>query len=282
MTRPRRRAAAALIAAAVAAGACFSIEAPPNGIASLSPIVLPSPSVVRGDTMRDSGGVAAALRVYAFTQSGDTIKGLSPRFAALGRGLHVANDSMIVGDSVVDSVRVVADIGSASKPIQTPPIGIPVTVPPQQIAEPTTDTTHVDWVFNPTQADSLEFSPALLTLGLTGPADTAAVGFVTEFAVTQPLAARGTAPSAFVAVSGVRAAVPRDTTDATGTVARSLALNLKQVPDQWLSDAVKAYFSPSDTFIDSVTVDVRALTRGYPLSGGNTRTYVVVLRTRAK
>lgn len=280
--RSRARAAVALGCAALAVAACFTLEEPPSGIASFSPIVPPSPSVVRGDTMRDSAGAAAPLRVFAFARSGDTIRGLTPRFTALGRGLEIVDDSFVVGDSIVDSVGVVADLGSPSSPIQTPPIGIPVTIAPEQIADPAGDTTRVPWVFNPTVADSLQWSDALLKVRLAGLGDTAAVGFVTDYTVTSPLAARGSVPSLFVTSSGTRTAVPRDTTDRSGTAQRSVALNLKQVPDAWLSAAVQAYFSATEVFMDSVIVDVTVRPRGYPLTGGETRTYVVVLQTRAK
>ena len=278
----RPRLALATAAAAIFAAACFGVEAPPGGIASISQVQPPSPSVVRGDTMRDSAGAVAPLRVYAFAPSGDTIRGLVPRFTALGTALHIANDSFVVGDSVRDSVRVVADLGSTSSPIQTPPLGIPVTVPPVRISTPAADTTRIVWTIDPTKSDSLQWSGLTdsLRLTLVGPGDSAAVGFVAEYAMT-PLAARGSAPSAFIAPSQTRAPRPADTTDATGTVGRSVALNLKQVPDQWLSDAVKAYFSTADVFMDSVYVTVRVRTRGYVLAGSDTRTFVVVLRTRA-
>lgn len=281
-TTRRPRAALAIAAAAIGLAACFGIEAPPSGIASITPIRPPSPSVVRGDTMRDSTGAVAPLRVYAFSQSGDTIRGLSARFTALGPGLHIANDSFVVGDSVRDSVRVVADMGSTSSPVQAPPIGIPVTVTPDHISAPAADTTRIEWTFNPTSVDSLQWSSdTVLSLTLVGEGDTAVTGFIVDYAMTRPLAARGNAPSAFVAASGIRLASARDTTDAAGIVRRSVALNLKQVPQQWLTDALNAYFSTSDVFMDSVTVDARVQPRGYAISGPITKTFVVVIRTRS-
>ena len=278
----RPRLALATAAAAIFAAACFGVEAPPGGIASISQVQPPSPSVVRGDTMRDSAGAAAPLRAFAFAQSGDTIRGLVPRFTALGTALHIANESFVVGDSVRDSVRVVADLGSTSSPIQTPPLGIPVTVPPVRISTPAADTTRIEWTFDPTSVDSLQWSGTTdsLTLTLLGPGDSAVVGFIADYAMT-PLAARGAAPAAFIAPVKTRAPRPTDTTDASGVVARSVALNLKQVPADWLSKALAAYFSPSDVFMDSVYVTVRVRTRGYVLAGSDTRTFVVVLRTRA-
>ena len=282
MTAPTRRPrlALAVVFAAMAVAACFGIETPPGGIAAISPVVPPSPSVVREDTMRDSTGAAAPLRVYAFTSGGDTIRGLVPRFTVLGTALHIANDSFVVGDTVRDSVRIVADIGSEKSPIQTPPFGIPVTVPPDRISAPTGDTTRIEWTFDPTLKDSLQWSDPL-SVTLLGPGDSAVVGFLTDYTITTPLVARGTAPSAFIAASQIRVPGTRDTTDATGTAGRTVALNLKQVPEQWLTDAVKAYFSTSDVFMDSIVVQAQVQPRGYALTGPSTRTFVVVIRTRA-
>lgn len=279
---PRPRVALAIAATAIGLAACFGIEAPPSGIASVTPIRPPSPSVVRGDTMRDSTGAAAPLRVYAFAQSGDTIRGLTPRFTALGTGLRIVNDSFVVGDSLRDSVRVVADLGSTSSPVQAPPIGIPVTVPPDHIAAPTGDTTRIEWVFDPTSVDSLVWSAdSVLKVQLVGIGDTAAVGFVVDYAITQPLAARGSVASTFVSPYQARLPIPRDTTDATGTARRSVALNLKQVPQDWLAKAVAAYVSSSDVFRDSITVDARVESRGYAITGPTTKTFVVIIRTRS-
>lgn len=282
MTRAGRRPRVALAigATAIVLAACFGIEAPPSGIASISPIRPPSPSVVRGDTMRDSTGAVAPLRVYAFSQSGDTLRGLVPRFTALGTALRIVNDSFVVGDSVRDSVRVVADLGSTSSPVQAPPFPIPVTVPPDHISAPTGDTTRIEWTFNPTSIDSLQWCDSL-AVTLVGPGDSAVVGFLVDYAVTKPLAARGDAASAFVAPVNTRVPMPRDTTDPAGTARRSVVLNLKQVPAQWLTNALNAYFSTSDVFKDSVTVDARAQPRGYAIAGPITKTFVVVIRTRS-
>lgn len=276
----RPRAALACAAAAMIVAACFGIEAPPGGIASISPLRAPSPSVVRGDTMHDSTGAVAPLRAFAFAQSGDTIRGLVPRFLALGTALHIANDSFVFGDTVRDSVQVVADLGSANSPVQTPPFGIIVTVPPERIESPDADTTRIEWTFDPTSTDSLQWCDSL-SLQLVGPADSAAVGFLADFAITTPLAARGSAPSAFVTAKNTRVPMPRDTTDAAGTVRRSVTLNLKQVPDDWLKAALDAHFSQSDVFEDSVYATGRVNSRGYALAGSGTRTFLIVMRTRA-
>lgn len=262
-----RRRLLALAAMGGAVAACFGVSEPPGGIASISQVLLPSPSVVRGDTMRDSTGAASPLRAYAFDQAGDTMKALVPTWIALGKRLHVDADGFVIGDTAgKDSVGVVATLG----PVQTPPRGIIVTVEPTTITPGTLNDT-ID--FDPLASDTLSVGKSL-TLTLTGPGDTAAVGFVVLYEITHGPPARDTAPAAMI-VSG-RARWARDTTDASGQVGRSAAINRNALESNWLSTAITA---PGGTILDSITVAATVRTRGWPLSG-NPLTYVVIVRRK--
>jgi len=59
-------------AAAVLLLSC-DLSVAPGGVYSISKLLLPSPGMVIGDTMRDSLGNAAPLRVLAFSVTGDSI-----------------------------------------------------------------------------------------------------------------------------------------------------------------------------------------------------------------
>src|SRR5262249_40919727 len=62
-------------AVVLAIAACIDMSAPNNGVASISTLLLPSPSVVIGDVMRDSTGVPAPLAVTPFDQAGKALTG---------------------------------------------------------------------------------------------------------------------------------------------------------------------------------------------------------------
>ena len=68
----RRRIVACFVACAIVAVACLDMSAP-SGAASISLLQLPSPSVVRGDTMRDSAGNVAPVTVTSFNVQGEPI-----------------------------------------------------------------------------------------------------------------------------------------------------------------------------------------------------------------
>lgn len=262
-----RRQTLALAAIVGAVAACFGISEPPGGIASISPVLLPAPSVVRGDTMRDSTGAAAPLRAYAFNTAGDTITSIVPTWIALGKRLHVDSNGYVIGDTAgKDTVGVVATLG----PVQTPPRGIIVTVPPTTVAAATQRDTIE---FDPFATDSLSVGKSL-TLTLTGPGDSVATGFIVVYAIGHAPPARDTAPAAMV-VNG-RTRSPRDTTDASGQAARTAAINRNAVDPAWLSAALAA---DPGAVLDSIVIDATVQTRG-PVVAGNPLTYVVIVRRK--
>jgi hypothetical protein len=67
---------------------CREIPAPDEGVFSISPLILPSPGLVAGDTMRDSLGLVAPLRVIAFDIDGNEVPGLEATFVAIDTGAH--------------------------------------------------------------------------------------------------------------------------------------------------------------------------------------------------
>lgn len=102
MSLRRRRAAALGAIAAATAAACVRIETAPGGVSSavLAPV---GPSVVVGDTLRDSLGRAAPLRAVAFGEDGDTLPGDGIRYFALPIGGETTTPAELPVQ--VDSVR---------------------------------------------------------------------------------------------------------------------------------------------------------------------------------
>lgn len=253
-----------LATAGVAAAACYPIEAPPGGVASITPLMPPFTAVVVGDTMRDSAGAVQPLRAYAFGTRGDTLK-LTPTFVLLDSGAHLAG-SLLIGDSARSApVRVVGSLGT----LQTPPYSIFVTVAPTRLAATTpidslghTDTLH----FVPDTAWSANaFSLQFKVLG--GANDSTPVaGWIAWYHVEQAPASKDTAPSAYV-VDGQMHPATADTGDANGVLSRQVVLRAGVLTDTALVLGHKA---------DSIVVTVRASYKGQPLANSPTRLVIPV------
>ena len=126
---PRMLAGATL---AVAALSCGEVPTLPDGIAYISTVILPSPAVALGDTLRDSTGLAKPIRVYGIGDDGDTIA-VEPTFVVTtvpGRGILLGKNGIVVGDSV-RTVQIVGQVGSR---LQTPPVQLDVVPQPDSLA----------------------------------------------------------------------------------------------------------------------------------------------------
>jgi hypothetical protein len=129
MLSPRGLAAAAL---AVAALSCGDVPTLPDGIAYISSVILPSPAVALGDTLRDSTGKATPLELFGIGQNGDTIP-VKPTFVVTtvpGRGIILTPDNFVIGDSI----RTVQIVGQVGTRLQTPPVPLDVVPQPDSIA----------------------------------------------------------------------------------------------------------------------------------------------------
>lgn len=110
--RLRRRALLTAAAALVAAVSCAELG---TGIGDVSYIAFDGiawPSVIAGDTLRDSLGVAAPLRAHAFDASGREIADAPFRYFTLDTGVAVdSNGTMRATTRRDGTVRVVASLG---------------------------------------------------------------------------------------------------------------------------------------------------------------------------
>lgn len=161
---------AVLGAAAAALGvaaACGDVPTLVQGIAYITPIITPSPTVAYGDTLRDSLGHAAPLRVVALGRTpGDTIRGFALRylFTSLGTGATVDENGYLVAPDSLLTLRLVAQAtdptGGSGLQLQTPEISIDV-VP------------RADTIYNantPDTATALPFvKPVAVTVAGMGP-----------------------------------------------------------------------------------------------------------------
>jgi hypothetical protein len=139
--RPISRRVLACAAIAVAAMSCGEVPTLPEGIAYISSVILPSPAVALGDTLRDSTGKATPIRVFGIGRTGDTIA-VEPTFVVTtvpGKGIRLSASGIVVGDSV-RTVQLVGQVGSR---LQTPPVALDVVQQPDSIAASSATTTKL-------------------------------------------------------------------------------------------------------------------------------------------
>lgn len=121
-----------LVAAAAAISvACDSIPTNPQQVFSLTVDSAPSPSVVAGDTLRDTNGIVAPLKGQAFNVADDSLTTVPVRFISLSPNqLTINSVNIAIGAKTGDSVaRVVASAQS----LQSLPFTLPVVLRPDSI-----------------------------------------------------------------------------------------------------------------------------------------------------
>ena len=217
--RTRKTAIVALAAIGWWVLSCKDIPAPEEGILSLSPVQLPSPGLVVGDTMRDSTGVAAPLRVVAYGVSGDTVAAPSLKFVIIDtfvvQGAHLTG-AYLVGDKEGKTVRV---IGS-TEAIQTQPVSVKVTLRPDTLVAADSIVHHRTYgVLDTVYSD-------LNAIVRNNGATAAGVEMIrVDYAIEkQPPGANGASTIALVTGRSSNTLSSRDTTDGSGMATRTARL----------------------------------------------------------
>jgi hypothetical protein len=146
--RATLRLAVSAVAAAVATAlACGEVPTFPSDVAYISDVVSPSPTIAAGDTLRDSTGHVAPLRVYAFGRAGDTLRDIPARFlvTSFDTGVKIDGTGILVAS---DSIRSVSIIGQVIGALQTPQFTLQVVPQPDSLAHPTVgDSIKADSLF---------------------------------------------------------------------------------------------------------------------------------------
>lgn len=257
----------ALAAAVWGALSCLDISSPVTGIGSISPVLSPSPSVVVGDTARDSTGAAVPLRVVAFAPNGDTVRDANVELFVLDTtgGLVVTPAGLAYGNKISPAAKVVARVTPAhgSGALQTDTFPLPVVPVPQQLtATTTTDTLK----FNVKSTDTLTGNnSAPLSVLLHGPDTTVVRSYVIQYAfdsASVPAGRDGQPLVLLVDDAGHPSMI--DTTDLSGNASRRLRLRIVALTAEVLSGT------------DSVIVYASATYRGQPVEGSPLR-FVVYL-----
>ena len=185
--------------------------------------------MVVGDTMRDSTGAVAPLRVVAFTAAGDTVAGTTATFVMLNSKAHLVGGAMLVADDT-GSARVLGGIGS----LQTLPETVKVTLSPDTLYA-ADSTRHLKTYAFP--AETLATSADLTTrVGhKNGTTLTDVDAVIVRFSIASAPPAKGSVPTVTL-VNGNEVST-RDTTSG-GRSARTARLRINQLTSLALDSAV--------------------------------------------
>lgn len=222
----RRSLPAAALAVGVTVVACFEISGPATGLSAISTIRPAWPAVVVGDALRDSEGDTAALLVEAYGGDGEPVTDAEVRFIPLDRGLHVTTAGVVIGDSIRNSARIIAQVSRGGDVLQTPEISIDVVPLPDSVAPTAAETTFTAKPIpvadpDPIQSDSLKVK--VMHKGTAGSAPAPVKSWIVQYEILAPLppGVGGQRTVLFVGDTGM---VVSDTTDASGVATRRIAL----------------------------------------------------------
>jgi hypothetical protein len=229
------------------AAACTDISGSSTSVLSIQFDSLSAPSVVVGDTLRDTTGAVVRPVVHAFNFHGDEIIPAPVFFLSPDSGVTVDSATgIVVGDSLRSTpARIVATVGTLQA-IQN----VDVTLRP-------------DLVQAANGLDSLRYSlldttlnvSRLLTVTLThgiAPTDSAVKSYIVSFAIVVQ-----SNPQLGELVNDNGKASVVDTTDASGIAGRKIRLH--------------PLFLGSATAVDSIVINATAKYRGVQVTGSPVR-----------
>lgn len=228
--------------------ACSDVSGSSTSVLSIQFDSLAAPSVVVGDTLRDTTGAVIVPSVHAFNFKGEEITSVPVWFHSPDSGVVVDSATgIIVGDSLRSTpVRIVASVGTLQA-IQR----VDLTLRPDFITalhgRDSLSYSVLDTTLNVTSGQTM------LTVELThgiGPNDSAVKSYIVSFEIVEQADPR---LAELVNGSGKPSVV--DTTDAAGVAGRQIKLH-----PLFLTSSV-----------DSIIVNATARFRGIPVSGSPVR-----------
>jgi hypothetical protein len=243
-------------AVGVAGVACKEISSNSTSVLSIQFDTLAAPSVVLGDTLRDSTGAVARPMVHAFNFQGAEITPAPVHFLSPDSGVTVDSATgIVIGDSLRSTpARIVATVGTLQA-IQL----VDVTLRPDLLQA----VNGRDSLLYSLVDSTLNLSPQLqvkLTHGL-APNDSAVKSYVVSFAI-----ASESNPQLGQLVTDAGNPSVVATTDANGIAGRKIRLH--------------PVFLSSATGVDSIVVNATAKYRGVPVNGSPVR-LVLLLKPRS-
>lgn len=244
----RRSVAGVIAAAVVAVGACSDINTDPKAVAAIAFDSVAAPSIVAGDTLRDSLGVVRRLHASAYNLQGAVLTGVPIRFRS--PDLRVTVDSVtgvVTADSIRPSpVRLVAQAAG----LQTAPDSLYVIPSPDSVVVTNPNDSLLYSVRDTTPVVSNAL--AVRVVHLTAPATLDAVQhYRVSYSIAYPV---DTLLVRLVGDEATRRSTI-DTTDADGNAGRRIRLRPIKITSQ----------------TDSVVVFATVRYRGLPVAGSPVR-----------
>lgn len=236
--------------AAVFLLACTEISGNRNDVLSVQFDTLASPSVVVGDTLRDTLGVISLPHVIAFNFQNETVSA-AVRYRSPDRGVSIDSlTGLIIGDSMrATPVRIIASVGALQA---QQPLG--VTFRPDTIVPIRARDTLTESLLDTTKNFSSGFSAQLIHHTASA-VDSGVPFYIVSFQITSP------AGSSFVDLVNEAGKISNvDTTDAQGTIGRRVHLHIL----------------PVGTQPDSVVINATAKYRGVNVKGSPVRLVVII------
>ena len=235
--RRRSLATVAAVGAAWLAVACLDISSPVTGISSISTVLLPTPSVVVNDSLRDTSGAVKPLAVLAFGPNGEQLPDadIIVRYFAIDstRKLHVDSiTGMAWGDSLSPLAKVMAQVTPASGKgtIQTLQVALPVVATPVRA---TKGDSLIDFPFDPTTVDTLSsgvLSPSL-DVTVLGNADTTIQSYVVSYKIVRMPKSKVTGEPTVKILDRTGNDSTVAITSTSGVASRQLRVRLAAIPD---------------------------------------------------
>ena len=274
------RGPARVIAGAAAlwiAVACLDVTSPVTGIASITNVILPTPSVVVHDISRDTIGQVDSLQVFAFAPNGDTVRDAVVRFFAIDatHGLRVDSVRGIAyGDALSPNAKVVARVTPANGKgeVQTAIVLLPVVPTPMRVSQDTNIVFVFTLLSTATPADTL--TPGLISPAfgdtVRGNLDTLVQSYVVRYQIVRSPSSTNGEPTVVLSdASGHDSSV--FVTDAAGHAVAHLRIRPRSLSPELIGGAP-----------DSVFVVARAQYRGNPLTITPTDTFKIEIRRSLK
>ena len=252
---------AATAAALLGAGAlsCGEVPTLEDDIAYISAVDLPAPAVAAGDTLRDSLGVVAPLRVHAFDRGDVEIPDVVTTFVltTLPSPLSVTDDGFVSASDTASAVQNVQLVGRVGGRLQTTPANLLVVSQPDSMA-------HASAAVRDTTLPALDTMRVAVT-GLNAKGSRVAVpGIIVRYRIAGVFGPAPAGATVLLTLDGRTVSRPDstaavDTTDSAGETSRMLVV--------------------AGAGVDSVVVFARARSlRGQPLRGDSLR---FILRVKA-
>jgi hypothetical protein len=241
---------------------CTKIPTNPALVFSLAVDSLPSPSVVAGDTLRDTNGIATPLSGRASNIQNQVLDNVHVQFLSLSPDqLTVSAQNFAIGTPTGDSiVRVLAEANG----LQSLPFNVPVVLKPDSLDFADSDSIS-SVALSLTSPDS-QVSAALNVLLIHVPdtlgADSVTRSYIVHYQITYPAsAAKGTGtptdttlPAYLIEADGQPSRT--DTTDGNGMGSRAVQFSVAQ-------------FQPKS--VDSIVVMATAVYRDSVIAGSPRR-----------